>query len=54
MALCSELPRKVLRKIGVTDAVVAEEELNIYLPETLLVEIGDDGIGKDDRDAKVK
>jgi hypothetical protein len=28
MALCSELPRKVLRKIGAAEVVVAEEELN--------------------------
>ena len=54
MALCRELPRKVLRKIEATDVVEAEEELNIKLLEILPAETGEDGSEKNDRDAKVK
>lgn len=54
MALCSEPPRKVLRKIEATDVVEAEEELNVKLLEILPVEAGDGGSEKNDRDAKVK
>jgi hypothetical protein len=54
MALCSELPRKVLRTIEATDVVEAEEELNIKGLEILPVETADDGREKNDRDAKVK
>jgi hypothetical protein len=54
MALCSELPRKVLRKIEATDVVEAEEEVKIKLLEILPVETADDGSEKNGRDAKVK
>jgi hypothetical protein len=54
MALCSELARNVLGKIGPVDVVVAEEEMKTWLLEVLFVEIGEDGTGEGDGNARVK